>query len=281
MIVSPETLRAHANDPTWIVVDCRHSLQDFSAGRQAYDAGHIPGAFFADVERDLAGAKTGKNGRHPLPNPETFAAFLRSLGTDDATQLVAYDAGGDMYAARFWFLCRWIGHDAVAVLDGGIAAWRERGYPLTTEPAMPRESSGTLAVALKPELVLDASDVLAHLHDGSMTVLDARGGERFRGETEPVDPVAGHIPGARNRPFKENYDERGRLKPPETLHREFAAYGDASRVVHQCGSGISAAANALAMDVAGLHGWRVYPGSWSEWVSDPTRPVETGPERQR
>lgn len=278
-------LREHLDDPTWVVIDCRHSLQDFSAGRKAYDAGHIPGACFADVERDLAGEKTGTNGRHPLPDSNAFVAFLRTLGVGEATQIVAYDEGGDMYAARCWFLCRWIGHDATAVLDGGISAWRTLGYPLSTdchpEPfdarfARAQDKLRELTLHLRPELVVTADDVLAHLHDGTMRVIDARAADRFRGENESIDPVAGHIPGASNVWFKENFDGDGRLKPPPALREAYARYGDPSRVVHQCGSGVSSAVNALAMERAGLHGWRLYPGSWSEWVADPARPVERG-----
>lgn len=278
-VVSPQVLREHAGDPQWIVVDCRHNLQDFAAGKRAYAAGHVPGAFFADVEADLAGAKTGTNGRHPLPEPETFAALLRSFGARDETQLVAYDEGGDMYAARFWFLCKWIGHDAVAVLDGGLVAWRALGFPLSIAPAMPPQTLGTLRARLCPELVVGASDVLANLGSPSIRVIDARAGDRFRGEVEPLDAAAGHIPGARNRWFKENFDERGCFKAPERLRDELSSYGPPNAVVHQCGSGVSAAVNALAMERAGLTGWRLYPGSWSEWSADASHPVETGPER--
>lgn len=283
-VVAPEVLRQHLDDRQWVVLDCRHNLQDFAAGRRAYEAGHIPGAFFADVEGDLAGEKSGKNGRHPLPDPQQFSDFLRSLGVDDATQIVAYDEGADMYAARCWFLCRWIGHDAVAILDGGLAAWRALDCPLTTchpersdHSEWSRRSGNTLTLDLHPELLVNVGDVLANLRSERMTLLDARAGERFRGETEPVDPIAGHIPGARNRSFKENFDERRRLKSPERLREEYRAFGEPGAVVHQCGSGISSAVNALAMEHAGLRGWRLYPGSWSEWVADPSRPVETGP----
>ncbi|HUY40958.1 MAG TPA: sulfurtransferase [Candidatus Dormibacteraeota bacterium] len=277
-IVSPETLRERLDDPQWIVVDCRFNLQDIAAGRRAYEAGHIPGAFFADLEHDLAGEKTGTNGRHPLPDPERFAESLRSLGARDETQLVAYDEGADMYAARLWFLCRWIGHDAVAVLDGGIAGWRALGLPISTQAPRTR-ARGTLRVVLRPELIVDTRAVFANLREPGMHVLDARAAERFRGDVEPLDRVAGHIPGARNRWFKANFDERGRFKTPKRLRDEFAPYGPPHEIVHQCGSGVSSAVNALAMELAGLHDWRLYPGSWSEWSSDPERPIETGDER--
>ncbi|HET9030237.1 MAG TPA: rhodanese-like domain-containing protein, partial [Candidatus Aquilonibacter sp.] len=204
-LVDAVTLHAWRDHPGWVAIDCRHSLADFGAGRRLYEQAHIPGAYFADVESDLSGPKTGTNGRHPLPDPEAFAAYLRAIGVDDDTQIVAYDAGGDMFAARLWLLCRWIGHDAVAVLDGGIEAWKAAGYPLTSEVSAAR-SLGNLHVRLRPELVVDASFVLSHLDDATVRIVDARGADRFAGENETVDPVAGHIPGARNRPFKENFD---------------------------------------------------------------------------
>jgi thiosulfate/3-mercaptopyruvate sulfurtransferase len=281
-IVAPEMLRDHLGDPLWVVVDCRHSLQDFGAGRRAYEAGHIPGAFFADAEHDLAGARTGKNGRHPLPRPEDFAGFLRSLGVNDRTQIVAYDEGADMFAARLWLLCRWIGHEETAVLDGGISAWRALGYPVDASvPARFDAQKDSLALRLRRDLIVGADDVLANLNSNGMCVLDARAGDRFRGEVEPMDPVAGHIPGARNLWFKENFDKNARWKSTQELRDLYVGYGKPSDVVHQCGSGVSSAVNMLAMERAGLSGSRVYVGSWSEWCSDPARPVATGAEEER
>lgn len=275
-LISPQDLRARLDDAQLLVVDCRHSLADFSLGKRLYDEAHVPGAFFADVESDLAGEHTGTNGRHPMPDPQTFVRFLRALGAGAATQIVAYDAGGDMFAARFWFLCRWIGHDAVTVLDGGFAAWQRLGYPVTAAPAQtPRE--GTLAARVRPEMVVDAAYVLAHLNDPSMQLVDARAADRFAGQNETIDPVGGHIPGARNRWFKRNFNDDGTFKSPDALRAEFAADGlEPQRVVHQCGSGVSAAANEFAMAIAGLEGSRLYGGSWSEWIADPAHPVATG-----
>ena len=273
-IVSADELLAHLKDPDWVIVDTRHLLQDFGAGRRLYDAVHIPGAFFADVENDLAGPKSGKNGRHPLPDPERFASFLRELGVNRDTQLVAYDAGSDMYAARFWFLSRYIGHDAVAVLDGGFNAWAGTGKPVTSkEPARPR--NGTLTARVRPELAVHAGDVLGSLEARNLTLIDARGADRFAGQNETIDPVAGHIPGALNRPFRANFTgPLGQLKPPEQLRSEFESLGiPPEEIVHQCGSGVSAAVNLLAMEHAGLSGARLYPGSWSEWIADPSRPI--------
>jgi thiosulfate/3-mercaptopyruvate sulfurtransferase len=275
-IISPAELRERLEDSQVVVIDCRHSLNDFTLGRQLYAASHIPGAYFAGVEEDLAGTKTGTNGRHPLPDARALARFLRGAGVDDTTQIVAYDAGGDMFAPRLWFLCRWIGHDAVAILDGGFTAWESLGYPVTSEAPKPARE-GTLTVHLRPELLVDVSYVREHLDDPAMQLLDARAIERFAGEAEPIDPVAGHIPGAQQRWFKENFDAAGRLKSRQQLREEFARTGvDPERTVHQCGSGVSAAAGYLAMVHAGLEGSRVYNGSWSEWVADPTRPVATG-----
>jgi len=275
-IVSPEALHERLGSSDLVILDCRHSLADFALGRRLYDESHIPGAFFAGVEEDLAGPKTGKNGRHPLPDPQTFARFLSERGVNDATQIVAYDAGADMFAARLWFLCRWIGHDATAVLDGGLAAWNALGFPVTAaSPEARRE--GRLTIALRPELVVGADFVLAHLNSEEVQLVDARAFERFSGETEPIDPVGGHIPGAKQRWFKDNFESDGRFKAPERLREEFAENGfDSKRTVHQCGSGVSSAVNHLAMVHAGLEGSRIYNGSWSEWVSDPARPVAKG-----
>jgi thiosulfate/3-mercaptopyruvate sulfurtransferase len=274
-LVSVEELARHVGDPRWVLVDCRHSLQDLDAGRQAYNQGHVPGAFFAGVERELAGAKTGKNGRHPLPDPAHFAAFLREIGVMNDTQIVAYDAGGDMFAARMWFLCRHYGQEAAAVLDGGWSAWTAAGKPVSAEePARP--GNGTFQAHPRHELTVDAAAVLASLEDNAFSVLDARAADRFAGQNETIDPVAGHIPGALNRPFKQNFDERGHFKPAAQLRDEFAQLGvHPKRIVHQCGSGVSAAVNYLAMEHAGVEGSRVYPGSWSEWIADPGRPIAT------
>jgi thiosulfate/3-mercaptopyruvate sulfurtransferase len=275
-VISPQELRERLGDAQVVVIDARHLLADFGYGKREYDAGHIPGAFFASVEDDLAGERTGTNGRHPMPDPEIFAGFLRSLGVNDATQIVAYDDGADMSAPRLWFLSRWLGHDAVAILDGGMKAWKALGYPVSAE-VPPRLGGGTLHVRLRPELVVDAAFVLANHHDPSTYLLDGRAADRFAGQNELVDPIAGHIPGAHNRWFKRNFDDSGNLKTAELLRAEFAAAGDPARVVHSCGSGVSAAANMLAMEIAGLHGSRIYGGSWSEWIADPSRPITTGP----
>jgi thiosulfate/3-mercaptopyruvate sulfurtransferase len=273
-IVKPATLLEHLNDPNWVILDCRHTLADFSAGRRAYEEAHIPGAFFADIEDDLSGPRHAKAGRHPLPERDRFVTFLRELGVNDDTQIVAYDAGADMFAARPWHLARWIGHSAVAILDGGWSAWVAAGYPVTPDvPKRPR--SGTIVARDEHNATFGADAVHESLEARDHTLLDARGAERYAGEEEPIDPVAGHIPGARNRWFKDNFED-GRLKSPEQLRLEFARYGEPNSIVHYCGSGVSAAMNVLAMEHAGLSGSRIYAGSWSDWITDPSRPIETG-----
>lgn len=275
-IAGVDEVFAHLNDRAWIIVDCRHLLQDFEAGRRMYDAAHIPGAFFACAESDLAGPKTGSNGRHPLPDAERFAAFLRELGANDDTQIIAYDAGADMWAARFWYVCRYIGHDAVAVLDGGFAAWTGMGKPITTHVPV-RPGNGTLKARPRAQLAVDANAVLQSLQTKTFSLVDARGPDRFNGQNETIDPVGGHIPGAINRPFRSNFTGPfGQFKRPEELREEFEAIGiPPERIVHQCGSGVSAAVNLLGMEIAGMPGTRLYPGSWSEWSADRSRPMVT------
>jgi thiosulfate/3-mercaptopyruvate sulfurtransferase len=278
-LISTSELAGHLNDPSFVIVDVRHDLaQPDTLGGSQYRAGHIPGARFAHMDRDLAAPKTGKNGRHPLPTPETLALLFGRLGIDASKQVVAYDAGGGMYAPRLWWTLRWLGHDAVAVLDGGIGKWMREGRQVTTEAPVVRPVEFPIR---RVGRAVSADDVLASLRDGSLKLVDARGAERFRGEVELIDPVAGHIPGAVNRPYTDNVKADGTFKTPEALRAELAAVvGDTapSRIVNVCGSGVSACHNLLAMELAGIGGTTLYPGSWSEWVADPSRPIATGPE---
>lgn len=260
-----------------LIVDASFDLADTGAGEKAYAAGHLPGARYAHLDRDLSGAKTGRNGRHPLPTREAFAATAAGLGLRPGTQVVAYDGQGGMYAARLWWMLRWIGHGAAAVLDGGTAAWTAAGGALTQAlPATPGAAGAyPLGDSLAPSL--DGDALLARL--GRVRLIDARAGERFRGEVEPLDRLAGHIPGASNRFFKDNLQADGRFKPAAELREAFAVLLGArapAEVVHQCGSGVTACHNLLAMEAAGLSGSVLYPGSWSEWSSDPSRPVARG-----
>jgi thiosulfate/3-mercaptopyruvate sulfurtransferase len=270
-------LAQRLRDPDWVVFDCRFDLADSTFGCQAYAASHVPGAFFLDLDEDLSGSKTGTNGRHPLPDPAQLAARLEACGVGNHTQVVAYDDAGGMFAARLWWLLRWLGHHRVAVLDGGLHAWLAAGQAL--DEALPEPRAATYALALRPDRV-DAQYVRQHLDQPDMVLIDARSPDRFRGENEMLDPVGGHIPGAINRFFRDNLDARGCFKQASVLREEFGALigSHAPRqVVHQCGSGVTACVNVLAMEAAGLSGSRLYAGSWSEWCADPSRPVARGP----
>lgn len=275
-LVQAAELATHLDDPWWVIFDCRHDLANTEAGRRAYREGHIPGARFAHLDEDLSGAKTGKNGRHPLPGAEDFSSWLGKMGVDEAKQVVAYDASGAAFASRLWWMLKWLGHVRVAVLDGGYKLWIAQKLPVTTE--LPKIQS-TAFRPIVQNIAVDAKYVESHLDHDHCVVVDARSPERFRGQNETLDPVGGHIPGARNRFFMNNLDEQGKFKTAEILRAEFAqATGNvpAQDVVHQCGSGVTACQSLLAMEIAGLQGSRLYPGSWSEWCSDPSRPIVIG-----
>jgi thiosulfate/3-mercaptopyruvate sulfurtransferase len=277
-LVGAEELQMHLFDHDWCVVDCRHDLADFGAGFREYRAGHIPGAMFAHIEEDLAGEITPMTGRHPLPVHDHLVTIFREWGIGNDTQIVAYDAQGGQFASRLWWLARWLGHDKVALLDGGWQAWLEVADWSSIEEADRPEGSFTARAPMVE--VVDADRVLATRGDPGTVLLDARAAERYEGRVEPIDPVAGHIPGARNRFWQSNL-EHGRFKSPQQLRAEFDAIlaGRApSQVIHHCGSGVTAAHNVLAMEIAGLPGSALYAGSWSEWIRDPKRPVVTGPQ---
>ncbi|TCW32746.1 sulfurtransferase [Gulbenkiania mobilis] len=276
-LIDARTL-AETRQPDWVILDCRFKLDDPEYGLQAYEAGRIPGAHYLNLDYHLSGTCNGQNGRHPLPDAQRLAVDLGAMGIGTDTQVVAYDDSGGMFAARAWWLLRWLGHAPVAVLDGGYGAWLEAGYPVSTERA-PRRST---RFSIRAPLVdtVRAEDILDALGSTRLTVVDARSPDRFRGENETLDPVGGHIPGARNRFFRDNLDAQGRFKAPEVLRQEWLALlgerSDANGVVHQCGSGVTACVNQLALELAGLQGSVLYPGSWSEWCADPARPVATG-----
>ncbi|MGZ9710672.1 sulfurtransferase [Glaciimonas sp. GNP009] len=278
-LISAANLLQNAPQANWVIIDCRHDLADLDAGRAAYTSGHIPMAQFAHLDQDLSGAKLAADGvfkgRHPLPEQDALIATLRQWGINDDTEVVAYDAQGGIFAARLWWLLRSIGHASVAVLDGGLAAWLAEGQTLST--TVTTNVKGTISI--KPALVtnVDAQDVLNNLTNPQRTVVDARAPDRFRGENETIDPIGGHIPGAKNRFFKNNLQADGRFKPGHQLHEEFSNIISASQAaVMQCGSGVTACHNLLALEIAGLHGAALYPGSWSEWCADPSRPIATG-----
>jgi thiosulfate/3-mercaptopyruvate sulfurtransferase len=278
-LVSAEELALHLDDPVWIVCDCRHDLADPAAGRRAYAESHIPGARFVHLDEDLSAPRTGKNGRHPLAHAENFACRLGDLGIDGTRLVVAYDASGGPYAARLWWMLRWLGHDAVAVLDGGWGAWTKTGYAVT--PEIPTIRPARFVPRPQTDAARDAAAVGNGIGKSPSLLLDARAPNRYRGENETLDPVAGHIPGASNRFFQLNLDADGKFKPAAVLEKEFADRlgGTApAQVTHYCGSGVTACHNLLAMEIAGLSGSRLYPGSWSEWCSDPSRPVARGEE---
>lgn len=274
-LVDAATLMARGADPGWCIVDVRHQLADVAYGERVYGEGHIPGAVFLHCDRDLSGPKTGCNGRHPLPNWQQMAEVLGRCGIGPDTQVVVYDDCQGMIAGRLWWLLRWLGHERVALLDGGLQAWVAAGGALTT--GLPQPVPVTLPVS-EGEKAVDAAAVLANIGTGGLQVVDARSPDRFRGENETIDPVGGHIPGAVNRFFRDNLAADGRFKPAAQLRTEWLALlagRGPEAVVHQCGSGVSACHNMVAMEIAGLPGSRLYAGSWSEWCADPERPVAT------
>jgi thiosulfate/3-mercaptopyruvate sulfurtransferase len=264
-----------------MVFDCSFELMKPTEGEQQYLKAHISGAVRADLDRHLS-AKTPEQavngGRHPLPSREAFAAWLASIGFDSGMQAVVYDRQGANYCGRLWWMLKWVGHEAVAVLDGGLPAWEAVGGAVASGPQAPRPASAFSASAEKAVLAR-TDDVLRQLGRPGQTLLDARATPRFRGEVEPLDPVAGHIPGALNRPFGLNVNADGKFQPADELRAEFLALlagRDPATVVHHCGSGVSAVPNLLAMEIAGLGRTALYAGSWSEWCSDPARPMAQG-----
>ena len=274
-----------------MVFDCTFDLMKPELGQQQFDEAHIPSAVYVNLDKHLSSKNdlaAASGGRHPLPSRETFAAWLSSIGFTNAHQAVVYDRNGVNYCGRLWWMLKWVGHEAVAVLDGGLQAWEKAGGAVegiaeSAKNASKVKKSAVLGAnyTLAGELVaLTAINTIANnLNKSTQTVLDARGAPRFRGEVEPLDPVAGHIPGALNRPFGDNMGVDGKFKPAEVLKAEFTqllAGRDPSTVVHHCGSGVSAVPNVLAMQIAGLGATGLFAGSWSEWVSDPSRPVAQG-----
>ncbi len=278
-LIDTEALSRHLSDPSVAVVDCRSKLDDLTWAPQQYETAHIPGAVLAHLDHDMAGPKTGSNGRHPLPDPSVFADTLSRLGIDNAVQVVAYDQDSGMYASRFWWMLRWLGHERVAVLDGGFGKWIAEGRPT----ARGREQRTRRSFVASPNLgaVVSVQEIGVLASSSASRLLDARAPERFSGASETIDRVGGHIPGATNYFFKNNVDEHGIFRAPDVLRRQLeAALGGTppDQVVCYCGSGVTACQNLLALEHAGLSGGRLYPGSWSEWSSDPARPIATGPE---
>jgi thiosulfate/3-mercaptopyruvate sulfurtransferase len=276
-LISTAALAPRLDDPAYAIVDCRAKLDDLAWGGREFAAGHIPGAAYADLTTDLSGPKTGSNGRHPLPDPATLAQTFSRLGITTGMQVVAYDQENGMFASRLWWLLRWLGHDAVAVLDGGFKKWTLEGRPVERgeTPRAARAFTGSP----RGGMAVDAATVASQLGAGSPRLVDARAPERYRGDSEPIDKVGGHIPGARNHFFQWNLDEQGLFRTPEELRARIAESTGgvpADQLVCYCGSGVTACHNLLAFEHAGLTGAKLYPGSWSEWCADPNRPVEKG-----
>lgn len=276
-IVSTEDLAAHIDDPNWIVFDCRFSLADTEGGRRAYEASHIPGARYAHLDDDLSGPVTEATGRHPLPDPQELADKLHRWGVGVNKQVVVYDDSYGSMAVRMWWLLRWLGHPGVALLDGGFPKWSREMRGVTKDE--PELHLGNNLCLPERNLWASVEDVQRALTSPDALLLDARNERRFSGEYEPLDRIAGHIPGAVNWDFEENLDIDGTYLPPEALRENYQALlkgRPPHQVIHTCGSGVTACHNLLAMEIAGLPGSRLFVGSWSEWITDPSRPVATG-----
>ena len=274
-LITPDELAGRLDAPRLRIADTRFDLKEPGAGRAAYAAGHLPGAIYFDLDDDLSSPPGAGTGRHPLPAMDTFAAKLGERGIGNDHQVVVYDASGGMFAARMWWMLRYAGHRNVKLLDGGLEAWRDHGGDVTKDlPSYPRT---TFELHLQEDMRADKEHVARNLGNPDVLLVDARASERYRGEFEPLDPKAGHIPSALNRPFRDNLRE-GRFRQPDELRARFAAVEDAEEVVVYCGSGVTAAHDVLAMEEAGLQLPRLYVGSWSEWCTDPDAPVATGEE---
>jgi thiosulfate/3-mercaptopyruvate sulfurtransferase len=276
-LISVQELAKCVEARSAIVIDCRFRLDDPAWGEAEYRVSHVPGAVYAHLDRDLSGPKNGTNGRHPLPAVPAFAATLGLLGVTNGAQVVAYDQDNGIYASRLWWMLRWVGHDAVAVLDGGFAAWSREHLPVEAGHAVPQAT--TFNASPRPAMLVDVTAVSAITSSREALLLDARAPQRFRGEAETLDRVAGHIPTAKNYFFQQNVDERGFFRSRDDLRaglQQSLGPTPPHDVVCYCGSGVTACHNLLALEHAGLTGARLYAGSWSEWCADDRRPVETG-----
>jgi thiosulfate/3-mercaptopyruvate sulfurtransferase len=280
-LIQPAQLASLRSSPDVAVLDCRHDLARPDWSDHAYTEGHIPGAIQAHLDRDLSSPITPQTGRHPLPQVAKLAETLGRWGIDGSVQVVAYDQGNGMYAARAWWLLRWLGHMKVAVLDGGFAAWQEAGLPVSQEPV--QRPPRVFTPEANDAAFVTTAELQQALASRSAALIDARGADRFAGENETIDPVAGHVPGARNRPFAKNVDSRGRFQSADELRRQWSDLlrsRPATEVIAMCGSGVSACHNLLALEIAGFPGARLYAGSWSEWIRDPGRPIAKGAEAE-
>ena len=278
-VIEPAEVARHLGDPRWAIVDCRFDLANPGAGYEQYRSGHIPGARYAHLNQDLSGPITPSTGRHPLPPLEEFARRLGAWGIDERSQVIAYDDAGGAIAARLWWMLHWVGHEAAAVLNGGLKAWLAAGLPLEVDERRP--TPATFVARPRAEQAVTLDELVPALADRSVVLVDARSADRFAGQNETLDPVAGHVPGARNHPFMSNLDAERRFLPTHVLRERWSktlADASADRVVTMCGSGVTACHDLLALQIAGFSGARLYPGSWSEWIRDARRPIATGSE---
>lgn len=276
-IVSTEQLAAHLNDPDWIVFDCRFTLTNVEAGKLAYQQAHIPGARYVHLDNDMSSPVTATSGRHPLPDVNVFSEKLSNWGIDESKQVVVYDDSFGSMAVKMWWLLRWLGHPNVALLDGGLPKWTKQKLPVNAE--LPPLHKAKFIPQVHANMVACADEVEMARQERCRLLIDARSEQRFAGEHEPLDKVAGHIPGAINWVFEENLDFDGTYLPADELREAYLKllHGvKPDQVIHSCGSGVTACHNILAMEIAGLASGKLYAGSWSEWISDPKRPVATG-----
>ena len=273
-IIDAEKLARHVDAPGWRIIDCRFDLMNKEAGQQRYAEAHIPNALYAHLEDDLSGPQSAGTGRHPLPSADLLADRFSSWGIDGQTQIVAYDGQSGALASRLWWLSRWLGHDRVAVLSGGFAAWQSAGF--STNARLPEITATRFSARVDDSLWISTRDLQTQLDKGKALLVDAREEARFRGEVEPLDKIAGHIPGSVNSPFEWNLDVDGKFLTPEKLQAHLSQIltnFTEKKIIHSCGSGVTACHNILAMEIIGLSGSLLYPGSWSAWITDPKRPV--------
>jgi len=266
IVVSSQWLSEHLEDPQVVIVDCRFSLADPELGQRQYQTSHIPNAYYLDLNRDLSSPVGKHGGRHPLPNTEALAQKLAAIGINSQeTLLVAYDDSRFAFASRLWWLLRFLGHDKVALLDGGWKSWVAGGYPVTD--AIPTEKVGKFVPAVRSDMVVDIDTVKSRKDLPLVVLVDSREGERYRGEREPIDPIAGHIPGAVNYPWQEVTDEQGNVQPIEVQKRRWSDVENAAEIMVYCGSGVTACVNLLSLELVGINTAKLYSGSWSDWCS--------------
>lgn len=278
-IISADLLQQHLNDPNWRIVDCRFNLKATDEGMSLYQMEHIPNAIYAHLDHDLSAPVSNSSGRHPLPDVETFKLKLGSLGIDGSKQVVVYDDAAGSYAARLWWMLRWLGHEAVAVLDGGFTLWKQQGLPTTN--TLPRIEPTTFVGKPTMNMLMNSNDIQENLNKSSICLIDVRDPQRYSGLEEPIDKVAGHVPGAINVPWKTNIADNGMYRSRAELYDQYhKLLQDAAgkNVVFMCGSGVTACHSLIALEYIGITGAKLYPGSWSEWITDPNRPVATSEE---